>query len=215
MEKLLEALGFQVTDENKAKVEAAKKYLGENFVAKHRFDEKSEEAKKSAEAVAERDKQIESLKKFEGDKVALEAEIKKLQDKNTADAEAHAKNLKDVMLTNAVTKEFEGKVHDMSVALSFIDLTKIELDDKGNVKAGLKEQVETIQKEKAYIFKPVDPNAKNAGFKPAGGEPGGGTEGDPNGAVNFAKALASGAKAGQAVADKGASHYFAGVGEKK
>lgn len=211
MDKLLEALGFVVTEENKAKVEAAKKWLGENFVAKHRFDEKSEEAKKATETVAERDKQIESLKKFEGDNVQLQTKIKELQDKNTADAEAHSKNLKDVMLKNAVIREYEGKVHDMNTFLSFVDFTKIELDEKGNVKSGLKEQGETLQKEKAYIFVPADPNAKNkAGFKPVGTEPGGSGGDEHKGAVEFAKSIAAGAKAGQESADKGGSHYFAG-----
>ena len=207
MEELLKQLGFVVNEENKAKVEAAKKYLGENFVPKHRFDEKLEEAKKATEAVAERDKQINSLKKFEGDKTQLEARIKELQETNTANETKYNASLKEEKVRNAVKREFFGKVHDEAVVLNLIDLTKVEIDENGNIKSGFKEQFDTLKKDKTFLFVPED-NKNPKDFRPAGKTPGSGDKDDEGTAVAFAKSLAAGAKGGQDVASRGAAYYF-------
>lgn len=217
MEKLLEALGFVVTDENKAKVEAAKKILGENFVAKHRYDEKSQEAKKAAETLKERDKQIDSLKKFEGDKTALEAKVKELQDANKDAEKNYAKSLLEEKTRNAVKRELAGKVYDESVAIGLLDLSKVEINEDGTIKSGFKEQFEFIRKDKAFLF--IDDKSKGDGkdgkgggakppFKPAGNPPADGSDDKPTDAVNFAKNLAAGVKTGQQTSVDGAKHYF-------
>lgn len=212
MEKLLEALGFIVDDTNKSKVEAAKKILGENFVAKHRYDEKSEEAKKAQESLKERDKQIETLKTFEGDKTQLEKRVKELQEANKEAEKNYKKSLVEEKIRNAVKRELADKVHDESVALGLIDVSKVELDDAGNIKLGFKEQLESLKKDKGYLFKTENKNTatdtKANKFKATGTPPADGSDNQPSDAVAFAKMLAGNIKAAQTTSDSGAAHYF-------
>lgn len=209
MEELLKALGFTVTDENKAKVEAAKKIFGEKFVAKHRFDEKLEELKKANETIKERDGQLSSLQKFKGDNIALEQKVKELQEANKKAAEDYAKSLSSEKTKNAVRRELFGKVHDESLAVALLDITKVELDDDGNIKNGLKEQLDKLKTDKPFLFKEEQSApAKNPPFKPTGNPPQGGSDAEPEGAIAFAKSLAQGVKQNQTTSETGAKVYF-------
>lgn len=209
MEELLKALGFTVTEENKSKVEAAKKILGEKFVAKHRFDEKSEELKKATETIKERDNQLSEFKKFEGDKAALEQKVKELQEANKKASEDYNKSLTLEKTKNAIKRELLGKVHDESLAVALLDLSKVEVGEDGNVKNGLKEQLEKLKTDKPFLFKQEQSApAKNNHFKPAGNPPADGSDGNPDGAVAFAKSLAQGVKNTQSTSETGAKAYF-------
>lgn len=209
MEELLKALGFTVTDENKAKVEAAKKIFGEKFVAKHRFDEKSEELKKANETIKERDNQLAEFKKFEGDKTALEQKVKELQEANKKASEDYAKSLNLEKRKNAIKRELFGKVHDESLAVALLDIDKVELGEDGNIKSGFKEQIEKLKTDKPFLFKSEQSApAKNSNFKPVGNPPQGGSDSEPEGAVAFAKSLAQNTKDSQAASETGAKVYF-------
>ena len=59
------------------------------YVAKHRFDEVNGELKTSKEQLAERDKQITELKKFEGDNKSLQEKIESLETENKQKDEQH------------------------------------------------------------------------------------------------------------------------------
>lgn len=209
MEELLKALGFTITEENKAKVEAAKKIFGEKFIAKHRFDEKSEELKKANELIKERDAQLVSLKKFEGDKNALEQKVKELQDANKKAIDDYSKSLKEERTKNAIKRELLGKVQDESLTVGLLDITKIELGEDGNIKNGFQEQIDKLKNEKPFLFKETKPApANNSNFKPAGNSPKDGSDSTIDNAVAFAKNIAQNVKETQTASKTGAEIYF-------
>lgn len=75
------------------KVEAIlKEYIKDAYIPKSRFDEVNDAKKKFEENIAERDKQLEELKKSTGNEDALKKQIEKLQaDNQKAKAEYDAK----------------------------------------------------------------------------------------------------------------------------
>lgn len=124
--------------------------------------------------IKERDKQIEGLKKVDGE--ALQAEITKLQTANKEAEKKYKDELKDIKLTNAIKLAIAGKVYDEDMTASLFDRAKLVLTDEGTV-AGLEEQLTTIKKDKAFLFKT---EKVDTDYKPAGG-------GTPNNNNPFAK----------------------------
>ena len=63
--------------------------LDGNFVTKTRFNEVNEENKTLKQSVADRDKQLEDLKKSSGDNAELKKQIETLQQQNAEQQKAH------------------------------------------------------------------------------------------------------------------------------
>lgn len=145
--------------------------LDGNYVTKDRFNEVNEENKTLKQSVADRDKQLEDLKKSAGDNEALQKQIKELQDANKAEAKKHADEMKDLKLTNAIKLAVAGKVHDEDMAAALFDRTKLVLTEDGKV-AGLDEQLKSIRESKGFLFKPEN---QKPPYEPAGGGGGGST----------------------------------------
>ena len=203
----LVALG--ITEEVAQKILALHKgELNGNYIPKTRFDDVNEQLKEARSQITERDNQIAGLKKFEGSNKELTEKVKELQEQNKQKAAEYEKQLKDSKLKNAVKSALGNSVFDSSLVLSLVDLTKVELDDKDEVKSGLKEQVESLKKEKAFLFKPEGapkPNIKITGSEPADGADGG----TDNSAVTLAKSLAKGTSAApESAAQKAENVYF-------
>ena len=203
----LVALG--ITEEVAQKILALHKgELNGNYIPKTRFDDVNEQLKEARLQITERDNQIAGLKKFEGSNKELTEKVKELQEQNKQKAAEYEKQLKDSKLKNAVKSALGNSVFDSSLVLSLVDLTKVELDDKDEVKSGLKEQVESLKKEKAFLFKPEGapkPNIKITGSEPADGADGG----TDNSAVTLAKSLAKGTSAApESAAQKAENVYF-------
>lgn len=152
--------------------EQAKKVMDSidgDFVTKARFNEVNEENKTLKQSVADRDKQLETLKKSAGDNEELQKQIKDLQDANKAEAKKHADEMKELKLTNAIKLAVAGKVHDEDMAAALFDRSKLVLTDDGKV-AGLDEQLKTIRESKGFLFKP---DKQHSPYSPAGGGGGG------------------------------------------
>lgn len=135
----LKALGL--TDEQADKViEGYKAY-----VPKSRFDEVNEAKKKAESTVAERDKQLEALKKAGGDADALKAQIEKLQGENKEAAKKYAADLKALQISNAVERALTaaGAKNNKAVKALLTDLDKAELD--GEEVKGLAEQIKKLK----------------------------------------------------------------------
>ena len=98
---LLKKIG--ITEENMDSAEKEfKAFLDGSYVPKSRFNEVNEEKKTLQNTVADRDKQLEELKKTSGDTAALNKKIDQLQaDNKKAKEEADAK-FKEMQLTNAI-----------------------------------------------------------------------------------------------------------------
>lgn len=139
--------------------EMSKKEL-EGFVPKSRFDEVNE-AKKNAESlVKERDTQLEELKKSTGDNAELKKQIEDLQTANKEAVKAKDAEIRQLKINNAVELALKdaGALNNKAV-IPFLDVDKIELDKDGNV-IGLKEKIDTVKKDNAFLFKT---DAKPAG----------------------------------------------------
>lgn len=199
MDWLKELLKNASLDESKvdALIGDVNKELPKHFVPKSQYNDVVEARKKAEKEVTDRDKQLEDLKKSSGDAEALKQQIQKLQDDNKAAKEKYEAELKDLQLTGALKLALAGKVHDPDIVSSLLDKSKIELDEGGNIKAGLDDQIKALQTSKAFLFVPEDDGKpKFKGFKPSEtGGAGGGGAGKSSLGADFAKAANESGKA--------------------
>lgn len=171
------ALG--ISDELAAKAEAASLKELEGYVPKGQLDTASAEKKQLQADIASRDRQLEELKKSSGDNAELKKQIETLQETNKSEARKHADEMKELRLTSAIKLAIAGRVHDEAMAAALFDRSKLVLAEDGKV-SGLNEQLESIRKEKAFLFKEEanpgpDPKGEpgpkgKPGYKPKGGE---------------------------------------------
>lgn len=162
-----------ISEELAAKAEAASLKELEGYVAKEQLDTVSAEKKQLQEDIASRDKQLEELKKSSGDNAELKKQIETLQETNKSEAKKHADEMKELRLTSAIKLAIAGKVHDEDMAAALFDRSKLVLAEDGKV-SGLNEQLESIRKEKAFLFTDGESQGSGAkgkpGYKPKGGE---------------------------------------------
>jgi hypothetical protein len=151
------------------------KELPKHFVPKSQYNEAAEAKKKAEKDVADRDKQLEDLKKSGGDAEALKKQIETLQGENKAAKEKYESELKDLQLSNALKLALAGQVHDADLVTGLIDKTKIELGEDGSIKAGLEDQVKALRESKAFLFAENKPTFKGANPADPGAGSGSGT----------------------------------------
>lgn len=164
--------------------EQAKKVMDSldgNFVTKTRFNEVNEENKTLKQSVADRDKQLEDLKKSSGDNAELKKQIETLQQQNAEQQKAHEAELKQLKLDNAIdTALTAAGAKNVKAVKPFIDTTKIKLGEDGKL-TGLDEQLKEVQKTEGYLFAEKQQKRQNnfKGFQPgASGDAKPGTEVD-------------------------------------
>lgn len=163
-EELFAELGI-AADKKEAAKKALTAFLDGAYVPKSRFNEVNEEKKTLTATVADRDKQLETLKKSTGDLDALKNQIKSLQDANKkAQEEADAK-MKELRINDAIKLAIVDKAQDVDIVSSLFDKAKLILGDDGKI-TGLDEQLKELQKNKAFLFKQAGPNPK---YDPKGG----------------------------------------------
>lgn len=153
-------ISWGLTDEQVKKVMAG---LDGDFVTKTRFNEVNEENKTLKQSVSDRDKQLNDLKKSSGDNAELKAQIEELQKKNTEQAKAHAAEMAQLKLDNAVDTALTAVGAKNSKAVkALLDMSKVKLSEDGKL-SGWDEQISAVQKSDSYLF-----NAKqlaNKGIK--------------------------------------------------
>lgn len=164
-------------EELAAKCEAATLEELKGFIPKARFDEVNNEKKKLETDLADRDGQLETLKNSTGDVTELKKKIEDLQKDNKAKDDAHAAEIKQLKIDNAVESALLSAKAKNSVAVKALlkDLDKAELLEDGTIK-GLAEQIEALQKSDEYLFEPKESKTKVKGATPgeSGNEPGDG-----------------------------------------
>lgn len=137
--------------------------LDRNFVTKTRFSEVNEENKTLKQSVADRDKQLEDLKKSSDDNAELKKQIETLQQQNAEQQKAHEAELKQLKLDNAIdTALTAAGAKNVKAVKPFIDTTKIKLGEDGKL-TGLDEQLKEVQKTEGYLF--VEKQQKQQTFK--------------------------------------------------
>lgn len=103
---------------------------------KQKFKEQGEELEKIKDANPE-----ELKNKIENMAQQHKEEMLKIQ-------ETHQKNLKQMAI-----KMNLRDAHDSDIIMNLLELGKIDLDENGNVKMGLEEQVKELKKNKPFLFK--------------------------------------------------------------
>lgn len=191
-------LAAGLTEEQAASIlKLYKDTIDGQFIPKHRFDEVYNELKTAKEQLADRDKQITDLKKFEGDSKALSDKIKELEDLNKQKDTEYKSNLalerKKNALRLALLEDEKGKPHDADMVMSLFNLDNVVMDEAtGKITSGYKEQSETIRKEKTFLFEEKPDPTKNPGWKPKGNDPKDGEGGaGPNTSEAYGKSLAA------------------------
>ena len=136
-------ISWGLTDEQVKKVMAG---LDGDFVTKTRFNEVNEENKTLKQSVSDRDKQLNDLKKSSGDNAELKAQIEELQKKNTEQAKAHAAEMAQLKLDNAVDTALTAAGAKNSKAVkALLDMSKVKLGEDGKL-SGWDEQISAVQK---------------------------------------------------------------------
>ena len=123
-----------------------------NFIPKSRFNEVNEENKTLKQSVADRDKQLDDLKKSAGDNADLQQQITDLQKANADQKKAHEEELSRVRLENAVELALsDAKAKNIKAVKAMLDMENVKLGEDGNL-SGLAEQVEALKKSDGYMF---------------------------------------------------------------
>lgn len=124
------------------------------MIPKSRFDEKNEELKEAYKTITKHELDLEAIKpKLEGNDNLLK-QIEDLQLENTQAKENYESELTSTRLANAVKFALHGKVQDLDIVSSLLDKTSIELDENGNIKGGLDEQIASLKEAKSFLFVP-------------------------------------------------------------
>ena len=163
--KFLEDLGLEK--------EAIDKIMAENGndvnAAKADYDSMKQERDTMAAQVAERDKQLETIKNSTGDMEALKQQIITLQADNQAAKEKYDADMKELKLSTAIRLALGESAQDSDLVAGLFDKSKLILSDDGKV-TGLEEQLKSLKKEKAFLFKEEKPTqVQIKGGKPAEG----------------------------------------------
>lgn len=140
------------------------------------INSKTEELKKANESlqsqIAERDKDLKTLKKQAGDNEELTDQFKELQLKYKQDTENLTKELQQTKLNSAVDSALsKAKVRNSKAAKALLNLDDVKLNDKGELE-GLDDQISSLQKSDGYLF---DQGSKEP-YQPQGG----GSKTDPD-----------------------------------
>ena len=138
---------------------------------------KSEELNKTNESlqsqIAERDKDLKTLKKRAGDNEELTNQFKELQSKYKQDTDNLTKELQQTKLNSAVDSALgKAKVRNSKAAKALLNMDEVKLNDKGELE-GLDDQISSLQKTDGYLFD----QGNTEPYQPQGG--GGNTDPDP------------------------------------
>lgn len=141
-------------DEFSKAIEAKKMKLadlsGGAYVAKEKLDAKIEELKTVQASLAEKDA---ALKKWDG------VDLDKLKAENDAKTDELNKQLAALKKQNAVeTSLLAENIQDLKAVKAYIDFDTVKVAEDGSV-TGLKEQVDKLRTEKAFLFK-VQPSGQ-------------------------------------------------------
>lgn len=169
LKELLKEKG--VSNDVAQEVVAAAEEKLKGFIPKHRFDEVNEAKKQFEAELKERDQQLAELKKAAGGNEELKKQIEALQAENKAKEEEYKAKLRDMTITTAIKLAVAGDAHDPDLVASLIDKTKIEVDEQGQIKSGLDDQLKALRESKAFLFvhKEPEPQPKFKGVAPADG----------------------------------------------
>lgn len=113
------------------------------YVPPERFNEINEAKKVAESAVAERDKQLNELKKGVGDNEELKKQIETLQAENKATKEKYESDIQTMRINNAIDQALTGAgAKNLKAVRALLDLEKIKMD--GEAVTGIEDQIKAL-----------------------------------------------------------------------
>jgi uncharacterized protein YPO0396 len=168
-----ELIELGLSEEDAKKVEEASTNELKSFIPKNRFDEVNASKKQLETDIAERDKQLETLKNSNEDSETLKTQIAQLQDENKVSKEKYDADIKNIKIANALEKALTGaKAKNIKVVKPLLDLENVELLEDGSIK-DLDKQIQTLKEseESSFLFNTEDSIPSLRGVKPSEGNP--------------------------------------------
>ena len=160
------------------------KALPEDWIPKAKYNELNESKKLSDENLKKANATLEELKGKAGLSDEYKAQIDALKAEAKKAEEAHKATIVQMKRDTAISQALaEAKARNAKAVRALLDESKLVLGEDGTL-SGLKEQIEAVQKDNAFLFEGLDDNAGNdrtgGGSKPffGGSNPKGGTSGD-------------------------------------
>ncbi|MGX7196737.1 phage scaffolding protein [Enterococcus olivae] len=160
-----ELKGHGLTDEQIEKVMAAHgKAVKAGQTAINQVEALETERDDLKKQLSERDKDLKKLQKDVKDNEELTQQVKDLQAKYDDDTKALQTKLDQTRFDTAISEALsKTKARDPKDIKALLNMDEIKLD--GDKLTGLDSQIETLQKEKAYLFD----GGKQEGYNPSGG----------------------------------------------
>lgn len=147
------------------------KILPEAWIPKNKFNELTEAEKLAKSQLEQTNKQLEELKKGSTLTEEQKKQLETLKTQLEEQKKTHETEVKKLRMNHAVETELsKAKAKNLKAARALLDESKIVLGEDGTI-AGLKEQLEAMQKDNAYLFETTTPPAT----KPSFGGPSGDT----------------------------------------
>lgn len=122
------------------------------YIPKSRFDEVNTAKADLEKQVADRDKQLKTLKDEAKDSEALQSKITELEEANKQTKKEYEAKIRDMKLTSAIKDQLTDCKYPDLVADKF-DRSKLILADDGSV-SGLAEQLKTVKETYKELFIP-------------------------------------------------------------
>ncbi|MBE6067758.1 MAG: phage capsid protein [Clostridium lundense] len=140
-----------------------------DYVPKERFSQVTTEKNDYKQQLADRDKQLTDLQGKVKDNEELTKEIEALKTANSTTAADYEKKLEqiqyDVAINNALK---DSKAKDINLIKALLDNDKLKVN--GEEIIGLKEQLETIKKDRDYLFEKEVPGTGSFNTGGSGGK---------------------------------------------
>lgn len=157
--------GLGLTDEG---LKTLKDDLAANFVAKSQFDEVTAAKTAMETQIADRDKQLKTLKDQAKGNEDLQSKIEALQAENSKQKESYEGKIYQMKVDNALGKALTAaKAKNTAAVKAMLGMDKYELADDGTIK-GLDDALANVKKANPWAFE-ADEKKQTfnfSGFKP-------------------------------------------------
>ncbi len=166
MDWLKDILGDAHTEDIDKKIAS---YIGKNFVSKADFRAESDKVKNLEGQIAERDSQLEELKKV--DTAGLQATITQLQNENKQAKAKYDSDIAAMKLDSAIDAAITAaKGKNARAIKALITPGSVKLDKDGKLE-GFDDQLKAIRESDAYLFDKVETRQRGGDPDHGGGDP--------------------------------------------
>lgn len=162
--KKAEFTALGISEDLAAKAEKASLEELKGYVEKSKHDETVEENRTLKTQVADRDRQLETLKASAGDNEELKKQIETMKQQNADQEKAHRAELAQLRLDNAMENALAAAgAKNTKAVRALLDVSRVKLGEDGKL-TGWDDQLAAVRKSDAYLF--ADKKVTFKGFQP-------------------------------------------------